>query len=209
MKSLLEGHMPKLKHCTLILLTSLVACEDDTTDTGELLVDGSASPLELRVYLAAEGSDPDTLGLDIPSQVVLQSASGLDVATARVSDVWVPMEWGEPDADPNREYVRVEVAIESAYIDTVQQVDLTMDIAGSDAEWCSPMWPDAVTPGVYYLHLQPSCDTKDPLTNTCTLAAGLSCDGYDGLCRRDLLKMTLWDGTTLGAGGVCHSQLAE
>lgn len=182
----------------------LVSCEDSSTDDGELLVSDANAVLTLRVAeldQAIASTDTDS--------VSIKSASGVLVATASASYLWVPIAWGEPGADPSTDYTLVSVDIESDFQDQVLQVELTIDVSGTESTWCEPMRPDPVVPGRYYLPLQPSCEASDPLTGACVIDSSLQCDGYSGACREDRLTFTLWDARTTDAGGVCHDQLDD
>lgn len=186
-------------------LLFMSACDDTSTDEGELLVSDSNAVLTVHVVAQADDSVP----ADEASSVDVKSASGVLVAAAATDHSWIPMSWGEPDADPSTEVLNVTVDIQPDFQDQVLQVELSIDVDGTDATWCEPMRPDPIVPGRYFLPLQPACEERDALTGECVIDSALRCDGYSGTCREDRLTFTFWDGRTTDAGGVCHDQLDD
>lgn len=182
-----------------------VACTEETSDSGELLVSDPAAVLTVKV-VQSEGDLPAE---NLEQSVSIKSDAGIVVGTAVAGQGWVPMSWGEPDADPATEYLRVVVTLLPDYVDVIGSVELHVEVGGVETSWCEPMRPDEAVDGVYYLKIQPACEQVDRLSGACVLAAGLTCEGFDGPCRKDSLTFQLWDGINTASNGVCHEQVTE
>ncbi len=186
------------------LLAMLVAgggaCEEDETSEVAPLVDDPEAAIPVYVVQVL---DPDvSLGDEDPVDIHNQTGERV-VAVADAQPRIVPIDYGEPTADPASDYLLVVVQVESEFIDDITQVELQIDL-GSDGEvdWCRPMVADSIVAGSFYLKLQPACtdDDRDPLTGECVVMS--TCEGYPYACRQDLLTFTLWDDIS----SVCHGE---
>lgn len=182
-----------------------VACTEETEDTATLLVSDPAAVLDVRL-VQTEGDLPADNG---PSTVFLKSDAGIVVGEASVSQGWVPMAWGEEDADPATDYLWVTVALLPDYVEVIGSVELHVEVGGSTTPWCEPLRPDGITDGVYGLKLQPACEQVDRLSGDCVIGASLTCEGFDGPCRKDSLTFQLWDDINTASNGACHEQVTE
>lgn len=207
------GHFRRLSALLVGFSVCGAACEEDADSTDDvLLVSDEDAVLAVRVVSELNSEAV----ADVSHSVEIQSASGVLVGTAALSHVYaydsayyVPMAWGNPDADPATDFLLVTVDIQSDFVDTVLQVELNVAVSGATEAWCEPMRADAFVTGRYYLQLQPACEQEDRLNGQCVIDSALTCDGYSGACREDLLTFLLWDGRSLDAGSVCHDQLDQ
>lgn len=212
-KAATAGHFRRLSALLVAFSLGGVACdEEEETSDDVLLVSDEDAVLAVRVVSELNSEAV----ADASHSVEIQSASGVLVGTAALSHVYaydsayyVPMAWGNPDADPATDFLLVTVDIQPDFVDTVLQVELNVAVAGATDAWCEPLRADAFVMGRYYLQLQPACEQEDRLNGQCVIDSALTCDGYSGACREDLLTFLLWDGRSLDAGSVCHDQLDQ
>ncbi len=178
-------------------------CDDEEVVVPEELL---RAERVMDVYVV---QDPDDPGLDALSGAdtrEIMNATGSDrVAVVMVEPIVVPIEWGDPDADPSTDFMTVTLSVESDFVDLIKQVDLMIEAGdGSSEGWCEPMIPDGVVDGQYFLRLQPACADRDPLTGACDLSAS-TCTVIDGeeaqeidiaSCRQDRLTFVFWDASS-------------
>ena len=172
--------------------------DDDDDSSPTLLVSDSDAVLLVQVV---QDVDPDAPTPTVESVEIHNLSGDYVVAVAKASPRVVPIAFGEPDADPSKDFMLVGVQIETGFINDIPHVELNVDV-GSDGsiDWCEPMDPDPVVSGSFAIKLQPSCtdDERDPLTGQCVIFG--ACEGYSTGCREDRLTFTLWNDISSG----CH-----